>query len=387
MTNELSKSDRKWAIIIGIGLALFPIHNKWLADATAINGQATMFLPAIGSVIWILASLFFLRDNWKRVSWGDKRVFIPLIIIAVSISVSGMVNASMPQDKVAPMGLAFTLLGLYLVSRVLGPALFRALIPFALLAVIVSIVIEIVHPSGNITLTGGMITNSCASAGFIIFSAVVNQGKKQWIWLIAALIGVVFIGALEGIFILAVLIAVILLRRDVNRWILIIGCAVLVIAVASTATGILTPIYADTHNLGTLWGLITGNTPINTFWLDALTTGRWTINIDAIHNLQPVVGRGFAMTATPDTAHNIPLVIAQQVGVIAAVAWTFIAVFLLVKTKWKYMWITVIAMSLFDHFLWTQFLPWMFTFIGASAASGIKSDLIFRKKAEEATTL
>ena len=61
-----SKSNRRWAYVIGTGIALFPIHNKWLTDITSVNGMATAFIPAIATVVWILATLFFLRDNWKR---------------------------------------------------------------------------------------------------------------------------------------------------------------------------------------------------------------------------------------------------------------------------------------------------------------------------------
>ena len=57
-------SDRKYAIAIGIGLALFPVHNRWLVDATLVNGQATLFLPVFGMMIWSLATLYYLRDNY-----------------------------------------------------------------------------------------------------------------------------------------------------------------------------------------------------------------------------------------------------------------------------------------------------------------------------------
>ena len=60
------KTNRRYAYAIGIGLAIFPIHNQWLARVTEINGEAILFLPVFGAVIWILATLFFLRDNYRN---------------------------------------------------------------------------------------------------------------------------------------------------------------------------------------------------------------------------------------------------------------------------------------------------------------------------------
>ena len=87
MRTEQAKSNRKWAIVIGLGLALSPIHNLWLTEVTAIGGRATLFLPAIGSVLWILGVLFFSLNNWNSLSIGAKKVFIPLVAIVVAIGV------------------------------------------------------------------------------------------------------------------------------------------------------------------------------------------------------------------------------------------------------------------------------------------------------------
>ena len=87
-----AKVSRRWAIALGIGLALFPIHNLWLTNVTSINGQATLFLPWFGAAIWILVSLFLLRDHWREIDWGDKRVTVPLLIIVASMGLSGFIN-------------------------------------------------------------------------------------------------------------------------------------------------------------------------------------------------------------------------------------------------------------------------------------------------------
>ena len=65
-SSKRAKANRKWAIVIGLGLALFPIHNLWLTNVTSIGGMATLFLPAIGAVLWIMAVLLFIRNHWQE---------------------------------------------------------------------------------------------------------------------------------------------------------------------------------------------------------------------------------------------------------------------------------------------------------------------------------
>jgi hypothetical protein len=368
-------------MIIGMGLALYPIHNAWLAKITSIHGEAVLFLPAFGAVVWILATLFFLRDNWKRIEWGSKTILIPLLIIGVSMAVSGFVHYRTPTDMVSPLFMAAALFSTYLVGRILGPTLFKLLIPFVLLGTLIAIILEIVSP-GN--LSGGLITNSAACAGFLIFGALINQGKHQWILCLVALVGVLLIGTLEGLFIVAVIGLFILLRKDVNHKLLIVIGIVLAFIIIGAVIGLLTPIFRNTYNLDTLYNLIIGKYPINTTTMDLLTTGRWTIMIDAMRNFS-WLGHGFTLDVNAATVHNIPLIIVDQIGIPAALAWTFVTLYCLIKTKWKYIWVLVIAASIWDHYFWTQFMPWYWCLIGISLASNIKSDLILRKDKREET--
>ena len=134
-------TEAKYSLAIGIGLALFPVHNKWLTDVTAINGQATIFLPVFGAVLLLLATLFYVRDNWGNIDWGSKKVLIPLIIIAVGMAISGNAGESV-NDKIAPAFMGISMIGLYVASRKLGVGIFMPLAigaGIASLGIIVSI--------------------------------------------------------------------------------------------------------------------------------------------------------------------------------------------------------------------------------------------------------
>ena len=67
------------------------------------------------------------------------------------------------------------------------------------------------------------------------------------------------------------------------------------------------------------------------------------------------------------------------IGIAGALAWLWVTLFCLIKTKWKYAWSGVIILSVFDHFIWTQVAPWWWVLVGVSSVSAIKSDLIFRR--------
>ena len=370
------KANKKWAIVIGLGLALFPIHNLWLTNVTSIGGMATLFLPAIGAVLWIMAVLLFIRNHWQELDWGDKKIFIPLLIIVASMGLSGFVNGESLGDKVSPLFMGGALFFAYVVSRSLGKDIFKMLIPFVCLGAVIAVVLGILNPGVP---SGGLITNYCASAGFLIFGAVVNQGKWQWVLIAVALIGVFFIGALESVFILGVLGITVLIRRDFSKRFIIVASVLVGLVGLWALLGYLSPLYEGNQNLAVLFGLFKGDSTLDYSTLKELTTGRWVVIVREMRNIS-FIGHGYSLsTVGGQIVHNIPLIIVHQIGPIAGIAWLFVTVYCAIKTKWKYAWIAVMAMCVWDHFLWTQFGALWFCLIGVSTASTIKSDLIFKK--------
>lgn len=375
--DKQSRSNRLWAVVIGIGLALSPIHNSWLTGLVTNNGEVGFFLPAFGTAIWLMGSLAFVVNNWEKLDWGDKRMYVPLFIIVLSMGVSGFLNADTLKDKIAPFLMGVSLLAVYVVGRNLGVMLFRVLIPFVIVGAMVAIAIGLVNPGQP---TGGLITNYLASAGFLIFGAVVNQGKWQWTLLAVMLIGLFFIGALEAVFIVGVMGIVVIVRRDFSRRFVIITGAMALLIGIWILFDYLAPLYEGNHNLNVLFTLISGKATLTQDTLDLLTTGRWGIIVDAMRHIK-VFGHGYSLsTVGGGIVHNIPLIIVHQIGPLAAIAWTVITVYCLIKTKWKYAWIAVIAMGVFDHYIWTQFVPYFWVLVGVSTTSTITSDKIFRTK-------
>ncbi len=370
------KPNRKWAIIIGIGLALFPIHNVWLTEVTSIGGMATLFLPAIGAIIWIMAVLLFVRNNWQSLDWGDKKIVIPLLVIVASMGLSGFINGDSIMNRVAPLFIGGAFFAAYVVSRSLGQDIFKMLIPFVVLGAIISIALGVFNLGSD---DGGLITNYCAAAGFLIFGSIANPGKKQWIIVFIALIGLFFIGALEAVFIVGVIGIVVLARRDVNKYFLLpIGALVIFIAILAL-NGNLVELYRGNNNVAYLFDILTGKIPLNMTSLNAVTSQRWEVYIEGLERFN-FVGHGYSFNLMLGrNIHNVPLMIMDQVGVLAAIAWLWLSVYCAIKTKWHYAWVAVLAMGVFDHYLWSQFSPYWWFLIGVSTASNIKNDYIFKR--------
>jgi len=376
-----AKANKRWAIIIGVGLALFPIHNLWLTEVTSIGGMATLFLPAIGAAIWIMAVLLFIRNHWRELDWGDKKIFIPLLVIVASMGLSGFINGESLGNKVAPLFMGGALFFAYVVSRSLGKDIFLMLIPFVCLGAVIAVILGILNPGVP---SGGLLTNYCASAGFLIFGTLVNRGKWQWALIMVALVGVFFIGALEAVFILGILGIAVLVRRDFSRRFLIVSGVLVGLVGLWAVLGYLIPLYEGNLNVVALMDVVKGNGGIDGGTVQTMTSGRWEVIVERLKSTS-ILGYGYSLsTVGGQIVHNIPLIISHQIGPIAGIAWLFVTVYCVIKTKWKYAWIAVMAMCIWDHYLWTQFGALYWVLIGVSTSSTIKSDLIFRKRCNEA---
>jgi len=354
---------RKRAYLIGLGMAIFPIHNAWLAKVTSINGEAILFLPVFGSIIIILATLFYLRDHYKELDWGDKRVYIPLLVIVAAISTSGLTSCLM----------GVSLFALYLVSRNLGKDMFKPLAIGAVIASIGVLISGIINPG---KLTGGLVfeNNYDIVVGYVLLGAVLFINRYQWLLIGLALAAMLVSKSPEGLFAVGVMSLVVLLRRDWGKKLVLIIAPAIIVLVLFAGSGLFS--YAkQIINFETTMS-ISGEEPRS-----AIGYRLWVIE-EAMTNLNPL-GTGYNLTAFfKDIVHNVPLIIVQQLGIpgiLAAIAWVWVTIWCLVKTKWKYAFALILTLSVWDHYVWTQLAPYWWALTGVATASNIKSDLIFKE--------
>jgi len=381
---ESSRVSKWWVVVIGAGFALSPIHNLWLTDlATNSKGETLFFLPAFGYLLLMMGTGLFLLYNWdkvKEIGWGDKRIVVPLLIIVAAIGLSGT-TANGWQDKIAPLGMGIALFAVYLASRVLGKEVFLPLAIGAGIASLGIVIRGLVYPGQH---TGGFIFehNFDIATGYILLGVALFIHKWQWLLAGLAVIALLFSGAPEALFAMGVLGLTLLIRRDWSKRLMAIGTTTVLLIVVVFVVG---------------WGQSLYSYVVRTVQQDPMAvyvapsgetanvsplTHRALVIRDALTSIKPL-GEGYNLTGfTVHTVHNVPLIIIQQLGVpgiLASVAWLWISMWCLVKTKTKYAWVLILTLSIFDHFVWSQLAPLWWMLAGVSATSTVGSDLIFRR--------
>lgn len=368
--------DRWWCFAIGTGIALLPIHNQWLTEHTTLpNGEALFFLPTIGYTILFVSLMMFTVRYWERLrrtGLGDRKVLIPLLVIAVAVSISGFATMS----PVAPMGSMLLFLLLYLVARVLGKEIFFPLAVGTAVASVGVILFQSLHPG---TVTGGYVFegNYDIVAGYVLLgTALFIHRWRPWLAGLA-LVAMLLTGSPEALFSLMAIGVTVVIRRDFTKRVLVgASIVLLVIPAVVYSTGLYSYIEDALHDRPSA-AVVTAipedeRRPFS-YRLETIKT--------ALSDIRPL-GTGYSITEFREgIVHNVPLVIVQQIGwpgILAGLAWLWLVVYCLVKTKWKYAWVLFLSLSVFDHFTWTQLAPWIWVVAGVSTMSG-ESDRILGK--------
>jgi hypothetical protein len=374
------RADRAYATVIGAGVALSPIHNQWLTQLlTNSKGETLFFLPAFGYLLLIMGSGLFLLNNWnkvKAIGWGDKRIVGCLLFIVLAISASGAAYTGL-QDRFAPTGMGLALFALYLCGRVLGKDMFLPLAVGAAIASVGVIAHQFVYPG---VVTGGFVfeDNYDIVVGYVLLGAALWIHKWQWILAGLALVAILLTGSPEGLFAIGVIGVAVLVRRDWSRKLAIVLAPVAVIAVLVLVSGYGQALYEYA-------GKVAGGEIASPYGHDGVNAieYRWDVIVDTLTDIKPL-GEGYNLTdfSRSKNVHNVPLVLVQQLGwpgVLAAMAWLWVSIWCLVKTRWKYLFVLIFALSVFDHFIFTQLNSVWWVAVGvATAPDNIKSDLLFK---------
>lgn len=376
----ITVTNKQIAYAMGVGLALFPIHNfnqpgmTW----TPVGWRVVVFIPQLGAAIVICCIALVLNSNIGaiRKNIGSKHIWIPMLVIAGSMLGQLIMNPEMKTLATALFGLC--LVGVYLTSRILGKEITYAFIPFIIVQSISCMVQGVMRPG---VMTSGIVSsygNHCIATGYMVFAVVMLSGwKYQWLLAILAVVGLFFTGSPEAIFVLGVLSIVLLVRKDYSRLTLIAAGIVVSLAIAWIATGNAESLYGYAFKrMGTAkMAVATQSEEV----FNASVTNRWIVIKQAMSEIRPL-GYGLSITEFNFwTVHNLPLIIVQQLGIAAAVAWTWVTVYCLKTTTWKFAWIAVIALCVFDHYVWTQMAFWWWVLVGVSTTIPIR-DYVFRKE-------
>ncbi|MDG6912642.1 MAG: hypothetical protein JRN35_06115 [Nitrososphaerota archaeon] len=364
-----------------------------------------------GMSLFYLTLLVLLGLEWRELTLGPKKVWVPLAAIVSLVILSDFIRFLQGRETWEQAGLtvmlAAPLFGCYLLARVNRRDLTFPFPAASLIASLGVIAFALVHPGVR---TGGYVVslvNYNLACGVIVFGVLVAPRRWQW-WLTGiGTAGVLLTGAEEGMFIMTTLVFAVLIRGDTGKKLLAptAGVAVAVIIVVSFhGITIWTPAVQKLNYLADAITAAT-NHPVATTAtirpsgsepdgvpsvlppaptkpageiMSAATDQRWSGNwrLTGVG----VLGNGYNATYFPaDLPHDIMLVITDQAGAIAAGAWLFVTGWGLMRTRGKYLFIGLLAMGVFDHYLWTLAASWWWIAAGmTTATTGVEGkDWIF----------
>lgn len=383
LKNILSPSEKTISIIIGLGLALFPVHNKQLTFGT--DSETIFFLPWLGFGL-ILIGLIMLFDNkydeFKKYI-GPKILYIPLLVIVASAILRIAIE---PSGKTfASACILCVFFALYVAARKLGTQILWAFVPFVFIEAVSCIIQGIIDPGYR---AGGILTSfrtaehtanyDIAACWLILGTCLIlglNKGLKlRFLFLVA--VALYFVAAEEAIVAILGLSIAALIRKDISKKVIIPVLAVLILLGAGSLTGMTQDLYKNTYDK-----VQAAASEDSSKWDDS-TTGRVTVYKDALNNTAPL-GHGMELVGfTTHTVHNLPLILWDQIGPISALAWLWVVFYCFLKTSWKYIWVAFLCLCIWDHYLWSQCAPWFWVIVGLSTTVVI-DDHIFKRNNDD----
>jgi len=378
------------AYAIGVGIALFGIHSIWQPglEQTAEGIKTTIILPQVGFIIILLSLAMLLSVSNYKPKLENKYLYIPLFVIVGSIAIRIAVQPGM--DTVAALLFGLCMIGLFFAGKELGKDIFKVLMPFVVIEAISCIVAGTMNPGHT---TGGIITNYCAAGGFMLMGTVLYEGKWKRHLIALVAVALFFTGSAEAVFVaISMIIYYLWKNRGRERRIkgLVLVAPMIAIALLWAIPGNTQELWAGHEGDGGHMGdrveslktviarqfpvaqasefdKVEGESDIDT--LDFALTGRLEGYIDAVQKIAPF-GHGYnPMDADARTVHNVPLIVVDQLGIVAAIAWLFISLYCWIKLKMRYAWTMLLALCVFDHFIWTQLAPIWWCLIGVSAGT------------------
>lgn len=366
----LSNDSNRVALMLVIGFMLIMAHY---ANQPLIK---YIFLPQIGMALLLATVLMILYNKRHELTLGPKWLWIPLAVI----SGSAVLRAIIYHDINNLAGALFmsSMFGLYVVCRIYGEKTLSFFYPLAIIGTITIIVQSLINTQGE---NPGIFSEYATSSQFLVFSWLVAPRKHQW-WLSGVVIaGLLFSGAEEALFYIAAGGIFILARRDWSKKIWLPVGVLVAFAIFATLTGFTQIVFERAYITFQDVKSVLLDHSLTQEEKDAklqeATNGRW---LEGWRLHRPIVPLGYGVNLTyhyRGIPHNIVLLIIDQLGPLAMLAWLFAVIAGIRKTTWKYAYFALILFGMFQPFVWTKMAPWMWAVAGASSSE--RSSYIFRE--------
>lgn len=367
--------------VISLGLVLVTVDNysiglffNWIR------------LKDIGLGLVILGCSFIVLLKHDEIKQNVKQNINKLILIGLGIILITILGDTLVRQTglqfVYNLLLVLSFGLLFLTSTIED---IKRLFPYAVLIEAVSCIIQgilnywfVTYPAGYFV--GGIITgtgysihnNYCANynmaCGYMAFGFLFSNQKWQRILMPIMILAVYFTGSIEGIYItLGLLIWMIFIKKSYK------DCSLN--SIFYTYSFVLLFIIIWTI-FGTGSGIWYRLSPLQKTLITSPSDSHevsWKLNgLKYFINNIKLFGNGYEQIVSGSdiakTVHNVPMIIAHQIGLIPAASWLVISVWCAMKVgiKKSCMWIGIGLMCLMDHYVWTTFALYWWLAVGNS---------------------
>jgi len=328
--------------------------------------ESPFYTPLIGLLLVLVGVMASILIRGRSLSLGKWYIWVPLLIVVVSaIGSRGVYEGIRWELNLAYMAfLAFMFL-LFLCGRLYGNKFVGV---FALAGALFSLGIIVQVSTGSyesINGLSGFALNTNVVACFMGMSLFFCKGKLKWL-IPLILVGIVLAGAHGTIAGLLVVLGYFGVTRGyrflTSRWDVpqithAVGLSALVLVV-------LVPVLLVTGTFGDIyeWGRVTAYVDKEATFNEA-TAQRWDRWVEAVDKAS-FTGYGLPVAQFPDgtpfeghAVHNAPLEIMDEIGVVAAICWTWVLLYMVVRCrKYRPVFILIAVVSLVSNFTWWPFI-------------------------------
>jgi len=331
--------------LIAIGLAVVPLCIGWSSNALYIS-----------LALWIGIALWIFTPH-KPIHKQDLYYIIPLLMVVIfaAISLTNSTNSALDLPYLAYICVGFLL---FLAVRDLGIEVTKYIALAALLVAISCIIEGVITQNSS---PRGITPNANLAAGYMLIAIFFSRGYQKWFIPVIAL-GLLFTGYEAILMFVPILGLIALLQYRYSIKAMFLAHRNLIY----TTLGILVIIVCI--------GLLTGT--VESVYATNLQTsfdGRFEQYKYAVENIG-LIGHGYdpGIPTTGMWIHNVPLLIAVEFGILAALAWIFAMGYAVIKGFYRYP-ILALGMLSMVGVCWKfcDLSPMFWALLGLSASAAI----------------
>ena len=344
------------ASIVLAGAALGLCAFGMLGPVSAIS--VSMLLLCFAGLLNLRA---LLRNSWQvRPLWFT----LPFAVIAIAVFVNWGLHRD--HDSYLMAMVLVVMLLCYLLGTVLGRRILWAFLPAAAAQAVAILVQYMTDPHRYLS---GLTFYAHIHVPLMLFAALFAPSRWRPFALGAALAVSIISGSEEWLPAIVAIAITMLITMDWNRRVLLTAAPVAIVLLVVITTGMGSILYprltAERFSSPDEVLKMRDEVYAAAYW-------EWGES-----PLTMSFGTGADYALGGDSIHNAPIKVAHDLGLWAALAWLGMTLWLSIRSRYRYAFAIILALSMIDNYFWTYLFPWYWCLAGIAAVDRTRDDHIF----------